>query len=170
MEKFLQDLTVGVIAGIATAFGLWFFNLLWTMYFKQRVQNWFYKETRIDQTQWIARTTIGNMDREVSWKFIQRAQHVYGVATALSGPNKGKRFIARGSIRNSILTLNYWTKNNRYLDRGSLAMRLIGNGLRMEGFLACYDQSTEKLASVVYTMVSEGDPISDSKTEAVPTS
>ena len=149
MDKFLADLSVGVIGGLVATFLALAITKLW----KSIIEPWYeervYKDAHIEGRWYSVESYSGpvNESEEFVWE-IQRIGHkVLGSAVCIQGRESGKSFQIEGLFRNLILTAAYSSTDTSALDRGALTLMLVDNGRCLRGCIAYYDEKEHIIAS-----------------------
>lgn len=148
MSELGSNLIIGISSGIVTALIVFFAKSIWT----QNLIPWFerlvYKDIDISG-KW--KSNLGNdeYDGELVEVF-QSAHKVHGFIRVTSDENHTETYKFEGIFKNSILTSTYTVYDKSNLDSGSMTMILKGDGNKLIGHTAFYDEDDEKIVSKKY--------------------
>lgn len=151
MEKLFYDLTVGVSAGLLTAFVALIAKWQWPL-----IQSWFDKEIRrqaaLIEGEWETTEvfTASNTQGTYVLKIDSKGRRVTGTLTGLTGPDQGTRFDIEGTFKDLILTFVWRKRGPRALESGTTAAKLVRDG-EFEGHGLYIEPNDGKVYTSIFT-------------------
>jgi hypothetical protein len=142
----------GVIGGLIATFICVVIRLLWVRVIEPWHEERVYKDTHVEG-RWRSTCTLEQEVRECVWELKRNGHSVRGSIVELSGTHRGVTYAFRGELRNLILTGGYSSVATHALDRGTLTLIVVDNGMRLIGYMAYYSNKKHMVGSVKYECV-----------------
>ena len=149
MNELSLAFTVGVIASLFSIF----VSIVLSAFWKKNILPWY--EERLYQGAEISGewTTLikysAEIENEVIYVVKRTGYNIHGYAYCINGSDKGMNWVLDGSFYDLILTISYYSKNKKTLDRGSASLMLVDNGTKLKGHLVYYENSSHSMRSTV---------------------
>ncbi len=141
-----SNLWVGLISGLLVTCIVLVANKIWLRvvvpWFEDRV----YKDLHIEGKWYSLYVSSSHFRQEVI--NLHRSGHkISGSMTCKTGPDDGEEYCLNGSFRNMLLPLTYEATDKAKTDRGTITLRSVYNGERMEGSVAMYNTGRDAIST-----------------------
>ena len=145
-------MTDGIISGLISGVVVTIFVVIVRAMWKRIITPWFeelvYKDAMLEG-KWFSLYIDQNiMTRQETISLKRHGHDVSGTLICANGPDEGTSYSVQGSFRNMILPLIYETNDRSRTDRGSITLRSVRDGERMEGKAAVYDTDADAIESI----------------------
>jgi hypothetical protein len=153
----MQTIGAGVLSGLISTGLCLVIATLWQRvvipWYEERV----YHDARIEGS-WEGGATVGGIKTEDSF-FIKRQGHLVTGTIRVSGAREGY-YSFQGTFRNLILALTYASVDGSRLNRGSITMKLGGDGMLLDGMCVHYDSDSGEIECQKYRLEKRGPAFS----------
>jgi len=104
---------------------------------------------------WKSVRKVGADEITAEWVLEQKGERIDATVRTTKGPNAGCVYKYQGIVRNSIVTLTYSDADEYSFDRGSLTLKLMESGKKLEGYLSFYSTANDRIETCPYQCVAD---------------
>lgn len=138
LEMLSSNITAGLISGLLATFIVLVISKLWSKvvepWFEERV----YKDLHVEG-KWHSLYINSGFYRQESINLSRVGHRIEGTMICKNGPDDGEEYILSGSFRNMLIPLTYEAKDKSKSDRGTITLKCVHNGERLEGRVSMYN-------------------------------
>jgi hypothetical protein len=152
----MTPMSANILASVIGAMLFAFLQYVWSRYILPQID----KGVAIEGT-WITEIEFPDGKENKHRIRLRRFGHaVWGTAICIGGwgRDQGFKYKVTGTFKNMILAAEYEIVGNRRFERGSLALKLVDGGSKLEGYLVYLDNAEDKIKAVACEWLAEGVP------------
>ena len=142
-----ENIIAGLISGLFVALFILVFRSIWNRivvaWFEERI----YKDAKIEG-KWFSLYPASNGLRQETISLNRHGHAVTGRIICTNGADEGQEYAVQGSFRNLILPLIYENDDSTKTERGTITLKSVENGQRLEGKVASYYDSRDIIVAL----------------------